>query len=257
MLVTLVSGGSVVGYKYYSTADGGESWTEIVSPTGNFYRADIASVPGAGNTFVSAGSDWQTPLMGASYSTDGGQSWTEYTDYYQDCQFLSIDMVSPDKGFAGAFSGVYSDGVWVFGEPSAQLKSEFTVQDAGGVDSIFCAAENITFTSASTGFITSYAWNFGDGASPATASTQGPHVIQYSTGGLKTISLEVDDGNNTDIYNKQIRVTNDIKQQLFKVTKKKQKQQLRKAIKQLNTQARKLDLDISYIDCPVPVSAAK
>lgn len=37
--------------------------------------------------------------------------------------------------------------------------------------------------------ISSYLWNFGDGASPATATTPGPHTVTYSTLGFKTITL--------------------------------------------------------------------
>jgi PKD repeat protein len=36
-------------------------------------------------------------------------------------------------------------------------------------------------------------WNFGEGANPATASTQGPHTVSYSTPGLKTVSLTIND----------------------------------------------------------------
>jgi gliding motility-associated-like protein len=45
-----------------------------------------------------------------------------------------------------------------------------------------------TFTDNSVG-ATDWAWDFGVGSNPATANTQGPHVVTYSTGGLKTISL--------------------------------------------------------------------
>ncbi len=47
------------------------------------------------------------------------------------------------------------------------------------------------FTDASTCGITSWAWNFGAGASPSTANTQGPHVVTYSSTGLKTVTLTV------------------------------------------------------------------
>jgi len=49
------------------------------------------------------------------------------------------------------------------------------------------------FTDASTCDIQSYLWNFGDGASPATANTPGPHVVTYSTAGLKTVTLTLND----------------------------------------------------------------
>ena len=34
-----------------------------------------------------------------------------------------------------------------------------------------------------------YTWNFGADASPATATTKGPHTVQYSTSGVKVVSL--------------------------------------------------------------------
>lgn len=54
----------------------------------------------------------------------------------------------------------------------------------------------VTFTDASIGSgatITSWSWSFGAGASPATANTQGPHTVIYSTAGPKHISLTVID----------------------------------------------------------------
>jgi PKD repeat protein len=48
-----------------------------------------------------------------------------------------------------------------------------------------------TFTDASTCDVTSWAWDFGAGAVPATAATQGPHTVVYTTTGTKTITLTV------------------------------------------------------------------
>jgi PKD repeat protein len=48
---------------------------------------------------------------------------------------------------------------------------------------------NVIFTDQSSCNISSYSWNFGTGATPATASTQGPHLVSYSTTGYKTVSL--------------------------------------------------------------------
>ncbi len=55
--------------------------------------------------------------------------------------------------------------------------------------STICLNESTKFTDSSKGNITAYAWNFGSGASPATASTIGPHTVTYSSGGIKTIFL--------------------------------------------------------------------
>jgi PKD repeat protein len=53
-----------------------------------------------------------------------------------------------------------------------------------------CTAQGVIFTDNSTA-ATSWAWNFGAGASPATATTQGPHTVNYSTSGSKTVSLTI------------------------------------------------------------------
>ncbi len=53
---------------------------------------------------------------------------------------------------------------------------------------------NLTFTDNSV-LATSWAWNFGANATPATASTQGAHNVQYTTAGKKTVSLTLN-GNN-------------------------------------------------------------
>jgi len=50
---------------------------------------------------------------------------------------------------------------------------------------------DVIFTDESSCNITSYAWDFGTDASPATANTQGPHTVSYSSTGLKTVSLTI------------------------------------------------------------------
>jgi PKD repeat protein len=54
----------------------------------------------------------------------------------------------------------------------------------------------ITFTNMSTGTTatSTYAWNFGSGATPATAVGAGPHTVTYSTTGSKDASLTATEG---------------------------------------------------------------
>lgn len=54
-----------------------------------------------------------------------------------------------------------------------------------------CPGTAITFTDLSTGPVTGWSWNFGAGASPATASTRGPITVTYSSAGAKTVTLSV------------------------------------------------------------------
>jgi hypothetical protein len=59
-----------------------------------------------------------------------------------------------------------------------------------------CAGATTTFTNTSTGTTggATYSWDFGSGASPATATGIGPHTVMYSTVGQSTVVLTVVDG---------------------------------------------------------------
>jgi len=61
-----------------------------------------------------------------------------------------------------------------------------------------CLNTAVTFTSVSVGTVDNYVWNFGENATPATATGIGPHSVIYSTEGTKTVSLTVSNtiGNN-------------------------------------------------------------
>ncbi|MBX9853112.1 MAG: DNRLRE domain-containing protein, partial [Cytophagaceae bacterium] len=68
--------------------------------------------------------------------------------------------------------------------------------------SIVCSGETVIFTNASTGTISTYSWNFGTGATPATATGAGPHAVTYNTAGSKTVSLIVSGANGNDTETK-------------------------------------------------------
>lgn len=58
--------------------------------------------------------------------------------------------------------------------------------------------EEVTYTATNTTG-SSYDWDFGDGADPASASGVGPHTVIYGTTGDKTISLEMDGDTETKV----------------------------------------------------------
>lgn len=60
-----------------------------------------------------------------------------------------------------------------------------------------CNDSEVTFTSNSSGDITNCYWDFGKDASPATASTEGPHSVTYLSEGFKTIKLVVENSSGT------------------------------------------------------------
>ncbi len=75
-----------------------------------------------------------------------------------------------------------------------------------------CIGNTVTFSDLTTNKQGSetYAWNFGTGASPASATGAGPHAVTYSTSGQKTPALTVTNanGNNTNTKTNYINVAN-------------------------------------------------
>lgn len=63
---------------------------------------------------------------------------------------------------------------------------------------ISCINSSVDFSYVGNGAATSYTWDFGSGASPASASTPGPHAVTYSTVGTKTISLIIENSGDKD-----------------------------------------------------------
>lgn len=59
-----------------------------------------------------------------------------------------------------------------------------------------CTGSQVTFTNATAGATpaAAYSWNFGSGATPASATGAGPHNVVYSTVGSKTVTLTVTEG---------------------------------------------------------------
>lgn len=69
-----------------------------------------------------------------------------------------------------------------------------------------CTGDTVTFTSTSTGNITGYNWDFGNGAVPATATTAGPHKVVYNIGGTKQVSLDVSNSGGISTSNTSISI---------------------------------------------------
>jgi len=193
--VTIFQNDTVFDYKYFSTDNGGNTWTEIINPT-NFLPSGIDYIPGTDKSFISVGGEFyeEENNLGVAISEDGGNTWTIQKQYYSMRWFRNVKMLSADKGFAGGYSIGYSlphkGGFWNLGEYELPLIADFeAVNDNNNIDTLHCADSDITFKSKSIGNILTYDWNFGEDATPATATGAGDHIVQYSTTGEKTVRL--------------------------------------------------------------------
>ena len=93
--------------------------------------------------------------------------------------------------------------------PTASFNTSPSV--SGGLITI-CQGSTITFnnTSSQTTAGASYTWNFGTGASPATAVGIGPHVVTYSTATAPTTSATLTVNNNNGLAPSVSSVTIDV-----------------------------------------------
>ncbi len=92
--------------------------------------------------------------------------------------------------------------------PISQSKCSITKPLAGFTASkiVACPLEDITFTDKSEGIVDTYNWNFGSGASSAVGTGAGPHTLNYTTAGLKTVRLIVTNNFGVDTLDVQITI---------------------------------------------------
>jgi hypothetical protein len=115
-------------YSLYETSDGGITWAPV-SYTGICYSSGLAYLPGTENKFVSTGA--ATGASGASYSVDGGHSWTDYAGQ-TGIQMLATDFVDGEIGWAGGFNTDEFTGGMFKHLPSANPLPAFSISVVGG-----------------------------------------------------------------------------------------------------------------------------
>jgi len=117
-----------VTYDLFETLDGGVTWAPVAY-TGTCYSSGLAYLPGTANKYVSTGA--ATGSSGASYSIDGGHSWTNY-DPMADIQMLSTDFVEGEIGWAGGFNTDDITGGMFRHLPSENPVPAFSISIVGG-----------------------------------------------------------------------------------------------------------------------------
>ncbi|HOY30677.1 MAG TPA: PKD domain-containing protein [Bacteroidales bacterium] len=183
---------NVSPYDTYFTIDGGATWQPLVF-SGTFYANDFCYVPGTTSTYISVGADYVNSFQGTSYSTDEGLNWN-VIPLSDTTQFLAVDFVDVNHGWAGAFNtdsvtgGMwkYNGNIFVF-DSCAGLAALFTPS----ADTLDLGTSGLcVFNDLSTGNPSAWNWDFGDGS---TSFSQSPSHT-YTTTGTFTVGLTVTKG---------------------------------------------------------------
>jgi hypothetical protein len=124
---TYVTATTTWTWKY--TSDGGTTWNAY-SPTGNFYTYAMTYVPGTPNKFV-ATSPFSTGIMGVAYSTNGGLTWTDFTDALlqpsgTNIQCLGVGFFDVTTGWVGNY-GASTNTILKYYDPYAGINMMQTV----------------------------------------------------------------------------------------------------------------------------------
>jgi len=125
-----------------------------------------------------------------------------------------IEQVIDLSAFTGGLVNIRMRGITGDGWSSDIAIDDFNVSDQSLVveiiaDSMPCyAAGPVTISNSAAGTGATYDWDFGTGATPATANTAGPHSVLYSSTGAKTVRLIVTEGSISDTAFKTITLVN-------------------------------------------------
>ncbi len=134
--------------------------------------------------------EWDCTDLDGNIVPDGNYTMLiEFTDKHAQGPLYSIDFMKGTEAIAlTPPNQQYFINMEFTYEPEVVLIADFTsdVQET-------CMDETVVFTDNSTG-ATTWEWDFGQGAVPTTANTQGPHDVTYTTPGGKTVSLTIDQG---------------------------------------------------------------
>lgn len=126
------STGAITSMTVKLTQDGGANWS-TVTPSGPFWKNDIAAVPGVPGKYFSVGTDGQassSAKYGSSFSIDYGATWSHIDT---GIQYISVCFLNDTIGWAGGFNlNATQGGIYKWGDqgtfvPAVESASEMVI----------------------------------------------------------------------------------------------------------------------------------
>lgn len=177
------AGGTV--FQMYNTTNGGVTWSLITPLSPNVGRNDICAIPGT-NFYASVGAAATNNII--SYSTNNGVTWTNWGS--TNIQYLTVDFVDDQTGWAGSFSDVANPalgGIWKYN--GVTFNSKFTLPA-----NICNPGSTVTVspTNSSSGLSPlSFSWSSVPAGLVFSSTTASVPVITFSTNGNYSVTLAV------------------------------------------------------------------
>lgn len=173
------------GLGIHKSVNGGISWVGMPLGPENFGSTTLILDPGNPDIvyvgtykFLSTGATSD----GVYRSTDGGNTWATINNGFPDTNKPLFTSFAFSAGSSRILYAATSNGVWGYSDVEPPIAA-FTADQLSG-----SAPLTVEFTDQSTGNITGYVWNFGDGD---TSTEQSP-THTYTEGGTYSVSLTVE-----------------------------------------------------------------
>ncbi len=175
------------------------------------YLGDSGLGAGKGEVVSHNGKKWRAQWWTQNHEPGTNNVWLEIGDcnvtYDSDTyQLLDKDAKQLAQSDVAGFTSPKTE-AFCTGSQTSTVTADFSANQT----SVFSCSD-VTFTANTSGTVTSYAWDFGADATPATATGVGPHVVSYATTGAKTVSLTVN-GNVTETKSSYVTVSQDANRQ--------------------------------------------
>jgi photosystem II stability/assembly factor-like uncharacterized protein len=170
------------GQQVYYSPDGGVSWMDFSEGIPAVPVYDLEYEPGSALGLFAA------TMTGTYYRNSYSGGWVKYGSGLPNTRVTDLEI---DTVNSSLLVSTFGRGIWNIPLPTPLLS--LPVAEFSASSHLVCGGSNLTFYPEISGNIDKVGWDFGEGANPAIATGAGPHTVNYSTTGEKTVSLFIND----------------------------------------------------------------